>query len=466
MGGIGDYIHYSSINYRKFGTLKDGGSDYNKAQSIFEAQRKKMLLSVFSTKGNVVGLEKYLNGFLYGREIGGKKIADEEWKKFEEKFYASFNENFANFGVRFENGNLLQAYAKKSIPDDTALISVNRIKQYINSIENAVKKMNSKGTANVNDIAKFNQAIDGLNIFLQSASGDGTINLKSIPESQSILNVVNKVLTNITFPTSLATGSALEHFLAAAGNYATEKANIEADRIVDSVLSKVVGQEGSVAVFPTSQFSHYVDINQLQSLVSKTWKLNEYSNLEMQMATQDKLDVILNWNGDTFNVTAKNYSLKDHRDLRLVSGSPLLVFLNGEDSNFINHWLNIVTFNGKESKVDQNFNLAHEAMKITILVKALTGQGTGKKGIADTFIVNNRSEGKIHVFSTKDIIDKVTQNLDTNAKFSGYPQRIKNVWVGGGLIPSAADAYTRITNLMALVSSYKISASINYDSLI
>jgi hypothetical protein len=86
--------------------------------------------------------------------------------------------------------------------------------------------------------------------------------------------------------------------------------------------------------------------------VSKTWKLNEYSNLEMQMATQDKLDVILNWNGDAFNVTAKNYSLKEHRDLRLVSGSPLLSFLNGEDSNFINHWLNIVTFNGKESRVD------------------------------------------------------------------------------------------------------------------
>jgi hypothetical protein len=39
----------------------------------------------------------------------------------------------------------------------------------------------------------------------------------------------------------LATGSALEYFLATAGNYAAEKANIEADKIIDSTLSKVVG---------------------------------------------------------------------------------------------------------------------------------------------------------------------------------------------------------------------------------
>ena len=50
MGAIGDYIHYSSANYRKFGTSKEGSSDYNSAQSIFEAQRQKMLSNIFKTE--------------------------------------------------------------------------------------------------------------------------------------------------------------------------------------------------------------------------------------------------------------------------------------------------------------------------------------------------------------------------------------------------------------------------------
>jgi hypothetical protein len=35
----------------------------------------------------------------------------------------------------------------------------------------------------------------------------------------------------------------------------------------------------------------------------------------------------------------------------------------------------------------------------------------GKQGIADTFIVNNRSKQKLHVFSTAEVIDKVTKDL-------------------------------------------------------
>jgi hypothetical protein len=42
-------------------------------------------------------------------------------------------------------------------------------------------------------------------------------------------------------------------------------------------LSKVVGQLGSASTISINQFSDYVDVNELQKLVSKTWKLNEHS---------------------------------------------------------------------------------------------------------------------------------------------------------------------------------------------
>jgi hypothetical protein len=36
MPSIGDYIHYSNANYRKFGTNRTGESNYNDAIKIFD----------------------------------------------------------------------------------------------------------------------------------------------------------------------------------------------------------------------------------------------------------------------------------------------------------------------------------------------------------------------------------------------------------------------------------------------
>ena len=470
MPGIGDYIHYSNANYRKYGTNQAGeDSNYADAVAVFEAQRRAILDNIVSTKSNNLRqLEKYLNSLLYGREIDGSKLTEEEWQRFMERFYQQFDEKFANFGVIFDSSNALQAYAKNKISSKDSL-NITRIEQYVQSIENTVKRMVNKGDASDADILEFNQAIDALNFLSQQIDDKtGIVNLSAIPESESILNQVNRVLKRVSFPTPLATGSALEYFLAAAGNYANERAAIEADKIVDDMISKVVGQEGSAAIISSGQFSEFVDVKELASLVSETWQLNSNTDLQMKVASQDKLDVILNWNGDTFNVTAKNYMLKDHKMVTLVTGAPLLSFINGEKPEFINHWLNTVTMNDRERKANANLELAHIAMKLTILAKALTGQGLGKTGVADTFIINNRSAKRIEVYSTHEILNRIEKNINDVARFAGYPDIIKNVWVGkgaSGSIPSNASAQVRITNLLAQLSTFKIKASINYDAL-
>jgi hypothetical protein len=45
----------------------------------------KNIVSTRST--NLPQLEKYLNSLLYGREIDGSKLSDEEWSHFMKKFY-------------------------------------------------------------------------------------------------------------------------------------------------------------------------------------------------------------------------------------------------------------------------------------------------------------------------------------------------------------------------------------------
>lgn len=473
MAGIGDYIHFSNANYRKYGTTADGPSDYSEAIKIFEEQKNIVLKRINRSKSmtQINQLEHYLNSLLYGREIDETQLTNEEWSRFVNIFQTQFDEKFANFGVIFDNSNMLQAYAKKTIKADRNDLTRNRILQYIKMIENRLARIGQSGGASDEEIVQFNQAIEALNVLIQQVDDStGLVNFAIIPESESLLNVVNKALTKLYFPTQLATGSALEYVLAAAGNYANERANLEADKIVDSMVSKVVGGDVSAAVISSQQFSKYVDVKELANLVSETWRLNDNTDLEMKMSTQDKVDVVLNWGGTTYNVSAKNYMLKDHKWITLVSGSPLLSFLNGENTDFINHWLNTVTMNSRERVANANLGLAHEAMKLTIIEKALTGAGTGKSGlVADTFIINNRSAKRIEVYSTHELLDQIEKNINEYVRIAGYPNVIKNVWVGKGAvgeIPSTASAQQRITHLIAQLSTIKLHASINYDKII
>lgn len=69
---------------------------------------------------------------------------------------------------------------------------------------------------------------------------------------------------------------------------------------------------------------------------------------------------------------------------------------------------------------------AHDAARVTILVKALTGQGLGrtKSHTSNTFIVNARSHKKVYVLSMKKLLDNCIEILDNNGagiSFGDYP---------------------------------------------
>ena len=63
----------------------------------------------------------------------------------------------------------------------------------------------------------------------------------------------------------------------------------------------------------------------------------------------------------------------------------MLQMIMGEPSSFVNHYLNIVA-TGYSPLLGE----AHKIMKGVILAKAITGEGFGKSGLADTFILNVR----------------------------------------------------------------------------
>ena len=109
MAGIGDYIHFSNANYRKYGTTVDGPSNYGEAARIFDQQKTAVLnrINRSKTSNQINQLEHYLNSLLYGREIDGTKLTNDEWSRFTNMFQTEFDKQFANFGVVFNNSNML-----------------------------------------------------------------------------------------------------------------------------------------------------------------------------------------------------------------------------------------------------------------------------------------------------------------------------------------------------------------------
>ena len=67
------------------------------------------------------------------------------------------------------------------------------------------------------------------------------------------------------------------------------------------------------------------------------------------MASQDKTDIIFEWNDTNLAVSAKNYSLRQEDQMvHILSGSNLLYLISNEEPVMINHWLNLISTSNRD----------------------------------------------------------------------------------------------------------------------
>lgn len=466
MAGIGDYVHYKKENYRKFGTTYKGPSNYSDAMSLFDRQRQELKSRIPNTRSkNLQGLENFLNGMMYGSDNGSQFDA-QAMQELQRRVQNAFSEKYANFGLNFNKG--MEVYYKGDVQiSNKDSISLSQLERYLNIIKemaNGIIKT-SKGA----DIAMMNNVIMQLENYLNlhADKGNSRINLTSDAIAQDLIAQINRVLKMQSIPWAGAIGDAFEYWLALASQYGGAKAVELSDKLIVDTLVK--GGERSNPIISLSNFSdEYVNMDELlkSGVFSQGWQpLNDYTGFKFDKPTQDKLDMIFNWEGDELHVSAKNYKLADSKQMiHLVSGTSLLYLISGENTDFVNHWLNCVS--GSDSVSGKLLQSAHIAMKLTLLVKALTGMGTSAaSNTADTFILNNRAASHIYVRSMGQILDSIDNLIskDINGvRFSHYPDRIPNKWVGAhrGAMSQAA-AYMRITNLIAKLHTYNISVSMS-----
>ena len=162
--------------------------------------------------------------------------------------------------------------------------------------------------------------------------------------------------------------------------------------------------------------------------------------------------------------------------MSLLNGRSLLGLVQ-EYPHFVNHFLNIVpertgSNEAEGSRPDEALvKKAKEAMKLTILLKALVGgvYGIGRSGevgksaSADFFVVNDSSaqNPKFRVFQMGTIVNNVKKDINNLLVTGDYDTyTFKNQWTGDEKL-SGVSANKRIANLLMQMHQIGLSVSIN-----
>ena len=152
------------------------------------------------------------------------------------------------------------------------------------------------------------------------------------------------------------------------------------------------------------------------------------------------------------------------KDVHLLSGRSVLALVQDYEI-FLNHYLNVVSNHPDKEPNTIDLTQAHEAMKLTILLKALEGGVFSNKGYTDKaelFIINDNSQGKFKVYYIFDILDEVSKKLEY-LKTGEYDEvtKLNNDWIGVEKEPNMSDAKVRISNLLKQLHEMPLEVSVS-----
>ena len=479
---IGDYIHYHHVWYKKYGinrkqkgVVTTGISSYNGADKIMKTQKQNIVDNVFSTKAkaeSIKDLEEYLNQIVYPKDNQPRFGSKEQEEAFISLVNDEFHKRFSDFDIDWNNG--LTVHANKNLfKKGQERKSVGVLKQYADIIEAKAEEMigdgkvsNAKVQELINTAKEIRKLTDGI------ANDNKYI---SFTGKEELKNRIASALNSGSLPFAGAIGEAFEDVLAYASVFGKSIAG-------QTVKDALVGVSGRSRVLIDTSFleKEFINFDLLKSYFSNGYQIDENTNITFKSnaETQNKVDVIFGYNGETYNISAKNYALRNSNDaIHILSGASMLSLIQNEPPDFVNHWLNIVTPDAEDFKTDDLGSLlmtAHQAMRTVILAKAFTGSVYGRTGAADTFVLNKRSASHVYVFSMHEIVSQlvktmgnITDNsaMNTIVKIENYPETLDNIWKGIKDIPNSMSADIRITGLILALQNAKLKVSIPQTSI-
>lgn len=483
MSALGDYIHYSAANYVKYGNnLNSGSLEVLNYQSI----KNNILQKIETAKSyDLTGLEDTLNNFLLNPEDNSQDNSNKIQSAIQESMQEEFGRALGK--IRWDTldmeaqkktassakTKLLKEIEKDgqeyTIRLDTILKQIRTIQNTLNNIEDVktkkelnervktiyalLKQVLSEAKNTPQKIGDLRKQVDNLT----KNPVKGNLQITSGGKSESLITIINQTLIDyVQQPAiNLQKGTLFEYLIAAAPLIGTD---MSLKQIRKEIEKAVIGGDRQNVQIDLSGFGDNLDYS---SLNLGGYVVHPSNRTAVSFGTsQGKIDVELRWEGKTVPISAKNIKIKSSgTEVHILSGASLLSLIQNEDTNFVNHFLNVVVKHKDESLITADLKMAREAMKYTLLYKAVTGDTVGRKK-AEVFIINdNTKKGGVRVVDIHTLLSIAFKNLNNYATITADKGnfntfKIKNDFVENGTYKD------RLTNIVNEIHKVKIGAAL------
>lgn len=452
MGSIGNYIHATKAGYFSHGITKDG--DFSAYISQRENIRKKAVANAKTSLNykERKDLGKAISKLIRPDPVKNsrvQKIQEEVARKLEERFKEALGDiDWATLDVTSDkpSGNIV-GKASSSINVDDMRKKMEKLDKVLLNLAEEGAVGTSKVRETLEEIKnEYEAAIQKVLDAKREKGLDATLTTwdaaHGLAQYKERLNELIQEYAAAP-PISLQKGDLFENLIAYAPMVARNLAHRE--------LGKVVGGDKEEVGLHLEKFD--------KAYVTKTFTDKCF---EKTKASQGKVDVELVWKGKDVKISAKNVNL-GNQYVQLLSNSSLLYLLQDEDSDFVNHALNILASHSNkgsnETSGKGNITLLRGSMidelRLIILYKALTGD-VNNRTAANLFIVNDNKTGTVKVHNVLDIIDKASENLSNAISVKGLAKSSFKPLENN----IAATPEERISGLLADAHSRKISVGI------
>lgn len=498
---IGQYIHYNYDNYLDWGLRrKEWVAGETKKSSVspmslIRAHHNDMnnylnTISSKYSKAQIKELEQKLN-FFYKWGSPNASIADKNARKtiedivkqvWGQKFIIDFDNLNVRTGSDFEEvvqeleksaSDLLGQLKKINTKNNevTYFATINKRVEQLKSLRDEIAAQAKSGK----NFAKFIMHVNAIENYWKSLKNGKNSGRLKMGDRDGIVTLINQVILDLKLNSSFFKGELAEFVLYCAQLAATEKIQKSAKDIYRMFINDKNARKSAKGIA-----TNFIDARIIQNMTpikgSTRHKLYENKGLFTCMVTEDKVDLVIELDKINAPISIKNYDLSRHDTLSLLNGRSLLGLVQ-EYPHFINHFLNIVperTGNSGSEGSKPNEVLVKktkEAMKLTILLKALVGGvygvghsgSIGKSASADFFVVNDSSaqNPKFRVFQMGTIVNNVKKDINNLLVTGDYDTyTFKNQWVGDEKL-SGVSANKRIANLLMQMHQIGLKVSIN-----
>lgn len=490
MSGIGNYIHYSYANYKKYGTsVKTETSEknipliisnyeksffsndrLNKINSNLTAEQRKQIEETITaimtnSKDKKVEISRQAIKDRMDKNFKGA-VKNINWEKgsvaTEAELQAAFNA-IGKISMHHENGrkgrlslDIHELIKKIDLLEKRLAVEVEKdslSQNEANALITQIKSLYEKTYETI-----YNSEV------LPNQKKLKTATFNNMSELRDTLNAT--IQEYASCPAIFAQEGALFEDMIAAAPYVA--GNIAQNSVREMIDKNVVGDKSNL-------ISQYNNTNFTKN-VSRRFE-NGVLNTDINL--REKVDVKIQWDNQPLNISAKNIKINNgYKWVNTVSGSPLLYMLQDLDSNFVNHYFNLFVSHKDRANISYQRDKMAETLERILFYKSITGDTFGQKDKANLMVINDKASGKVRVFDMKELVNSLltkfkdikgnTQTLYSIKTSAG--KRIRSIFYKNEKVNEKENnlfyARMRIADVLSEAHNIKIFAAFNYTKAI